>query len=108
MTSAAPRLWAIGLCLAVGCSGQIGTMGSAPPAEPGQPGARSAPRPGDPPAPPSGTTAPGAAPMGGAGPVSGTMPMRRLGRAEYENTLRALFGPTTASGVTLPDDPLGE
>src|SRR5262245_6806600 len=106
------HVWLVALGLASACTGEIGGMGatSSEPGDPARPGGRPS-RPGDAPAP--GSTAPGSMNPGpsaqpGAGPVAGVMPMRRLGRVEYENTLRALFGATTNPGVALPDDALGE
>jgi hypothetical protein len=48
-------------------------------------------------------------PLPGTVPMAGTMPLRRLSRTEYENTVRALLrlDPATTWMSGLPDDALG-
>jgi hypothetical protein len=100
---------------AAGCTGAIGDMAGGPPGAPGNPGRPSVPgqpgqmpgqsMPGQPGAP-NAPVPPGGG--GGGGAVDpdavGPLPLRRLDRREYNNTVRDLLGDTTRPADRFPSD----
>jgi hypothetical protein len=89
------------IVVAAGCTGQVGdgVRDDQPPGGPGQPGSAG---------PGPTATGPGGATPGAPVPESaGAMPLRRLSRIEYDNTVRDLLGYTGRPSALLPDDGVG-
>src|SRR5689334_7548335 len=93
-----------GSCCVLACSSALaacqGDITGAGPGSPisGAPGGAATPSGGAPAVPPAGTQ---------VGEGTGLMPLRRLSRVEYANTITSLFGSGIQSTVELPDDPIG-
>jgi hypothetical protein len=103
--------WALVLA-AAGCSGIIGGGEPDGPARAGAAGAHEPGRPGAPGAPasanPAATGIAGSAAAGGATEGAGAMPLRRLTRREYVNTLRDLLGEGVPPAPAFPREPFTE
>src|SRR3954462_14177989 len=97
------------LLAAPGCQGTIGDAGSGPAGPGGTPGNPSNPgqpsKPGTPSGPGATPTGPGGAPSAAGDPnAAGPMPLRRLTRKEFNNTLRDLLGDTSNPADAFPLD----
>src|SRR5262245_44554026 len=94
----------LGLMVASGCTGPIDGASESTPAPAGAPPMGEAPRPGA--GQPASPGAPGPGPGPAAGcPASsdpGTVVMRRLTHAEYDNSVRDLLGDTSMPGRRFP------
>ena len=105
MSSLKSLTLAVALAGAVGCTGSIGGGGpssgtgdpdpSGNPVKPGEPTPSTGAPPGTPGGPPLTTADPNAA---------GPMPLRRLNRREYNNTVRDLLGDTSRPADAFPPD----
>jgi hypothetical protein len=104
--SSAQRTGCVIVLTLAACSGQVGDVAGGDPASS---------RPDQAPGTQGTSSAPGATPVGPGGAAPGTsvpesagaMPLRRLSRIEYDNTIRDLLGNTAKPGSLLPDDGIG-